>query len=179
MRAVTFRSLHPALIPAKRPWRAALLGCCVLAAATACSSSVPAAAPAAAAGSSSSSAATASRDAYTTCLREHGAAVPTAKASPGTAKKAAHATVSATARADCASLKPKGTGNHQNAAVEAFDTCMTAHGETVPAAQPDPAASPKPTGVDRYLHGLNPDNVKVAAALKACESKLPSAIVSG
>jgi hypothetical protein len=175
MHAVSFRSLYPALIPAKRPWHAALLGCCVLAAATACGSS----ASAGAAATSSPSAASASRDAYITCLRDHGAAVPTAKASPGAAKQAAHATVSATARADCASLKPKGTSGHENTAVEAFNTCMTAHGETVPAKQPDPTASPKPTGVDRYLHGLDPDNAKVAAALKACESKLPSAAVSG
>jgi hypothetical protein len=51
---------------------------------------------------------------------------------------------------------------------------MSAHGETIPAKQPDPAASPKPTGTARFLHGLNPDNAQVAAALKACDSKLPT-----
>lgn len=164
MHAVTFRSLCPAP-----------LGCCLLAAVTACGSS----ATTGAAASSSPSTATASRDAYVTCLRDRGAAVPTAKASPAAAK-ASHPTISATARADCASLKPKVAGNHKNnAALEAFDACMTAHGETIPTKQPDPTSTAKPTGVDRFLHGLDPDNAKVAAALKACESELPSAAVNG
>jgi hypothetical protein len=163
MHAVTFRSIYPVL-----------LGGCVLVAVAACGSSGT---TTGAAASSSPSSANANRDAYVTCLRDHGAAVPTANASTGAGKP----TVSATARADCASLKPKATGNHKNstAATEAFDTCMTAQGETIPTKQPDPTSTAKATGVDRFLHGLNPDNAKVAAALKVCESKLPSAAVGG
>jgi hypothetical protein len=153
-------------------FRSVILGCCVLAATAACGSS---GSTGAASDPTASSPASASRTAYTTCLREHGAVLPTAKASPGTAKQNQDP-VSATARADCASIKPAGNGGgHKNAAVEAFDACMKAHGETIPTKQPDPTASPKPTGVERYLHGLNPDSAAVAAALKACESDLPSA----
>ena len=36
---------------------------------------------------------------------------------------------------------------------------------------PSASASPR---ADRFLNGLNPDNPKVAAALKACQSKLPT-----
>jgi hypothetical protein len=154
-------------------FRSVILGCCVLAATAACGSSGT---TGAASDPTASSTASASRTAYVTCLREHGAVLPTAQASPGTAKQNQDP-ASATARADCASLKPAGraNGNHKNAAVEAFDACMKAHGETIPTQQPDPTASPKPTGVERYLHGLNPDSAAVAAALKACESDLPSA----
>jgi hypothetical protein len=34
--------------------------------------------------------------------------------------------------------------------------------------------SVRPTGIDRFLHGLSPYNAKVAAALKVCEAKLPA-----
>ena len=50
----------------------------------------------------------------------------------------------------------------------------SSHGETIPAARPTAPPASAPPGADRFLNGLNPDNPKVAAALKACQSKLPS-----
>jgi hypothetical protein len=48
------------------------------------------------------------------------------------------------------------------------------HGETIPSVRPTaPPASGSP-GADRFVNGLNPNDPKVAAALKACQSKLPS-----
>jgi hypothetical protein len=48
---------------------------------------------------------------------------------------------------------------------------------TRPAAPPTRPASPPASGAPRtgrFLNGLNPDNPKVAAAVKACQSKLPT-----
>jgi hypothetical protein len=105
----------------------------VLVLATACGSSAPSA-PVAAAGSASSSAtASASQAAYTTCLRQHGAVVPTRTAQKPTAKPTAKPTVKPTgtagpagghkgggtipaaARAACASLRPANP-NHKGKA---------------------------------------------------------------
>jgi hypothetical protein len=55
---------------------------------------------------------------------------------------------------------------------------MSAHGEPVPTARPT-APPGSGSGADRFLNGLNPDNAKVAAALKACQSKLPSFASNG
>jgi hypothetical protein len=168
----------------------------------------PAASPSntSSAGTSSSSA---SREAYVTCLRQHGATVPagtpatmptsTPASTPATSMPTSKPggnrnAIPAAAREACASLRPAGQGdrNRANPAVEAFDACMKAHGEAIPARRPNPAASPmansaaspmassqaangeKPAGIARYLHGLNPDNAEVAAAVKACESDLPT-----
>jgi len=51
---------------------------------------------------------------------------------------------------------------------------MAAHGEAIPATRPTarPTTRPSP-GADRFLNGLRPSDPKVAAALKACQSKLP------
>jgi hypothetical protein len=82
----------------------------------------------------------------------------------------------------CASLRPKngfGAGGARfEAAFKAFRSCMTSHGVTIPTTRPTarPTATPSPgasPNADRFLNGLNPKNAKVAAALKACESKLP------
>jgi hypothetical protein len=167
-------------------------------------SSVTAADPAAspsstsAAGTSSSgtTASSASREAYVTCLRQHGATVPaTAPTSKPASKPTGMPTgkpgsktnmIPAAARAACASLRPagQGDGGRTNPQVQAFDACMKAHGEPIPDRRPAPAASPmaspqaakgaKPTGIARFLHGLNPGNSQVAAAVKACESDLPT-----
>jgi hypothetical protein len=174
MHAVSFNSFNSTLI---RSGRVLLLGGCVLVATAACGSTGTTNTAATSTGGTTT---TTSRTAYDTCLQQHGAVLPTAKPSPGAAKT--QPDVSASARAACASLKPagKGGGGHKNnAAVEAFDSCMASHGATIPAKQPDATASPKPTGVDRFLHGLNPDSTAVAAALKACESDLPAAAVNG
>jgi hypothetical protein len=144
------------------------------------------------AASSSATPKTASMSAYRTCLSQHGVklrAFPTARptATP-TARPTGFASPSAAVRkamTACASLRPKNAfgfgagGARFEAAFKAFRSCMSAHGEAIPTtrptarptATPSPGASPNP---DRFLNGLNPNNAKVAAALKACESKLPT-----
>lgn len=139
------------------------------------------------AGTAASAAATptpsAGASAYLACLRQHGVNVPTARptarpsprpsggfASPNPAMQAA--------RQACASLRPKGGfggfGGQFATAFQAFRSCMSAQGEPIPTTRPTapPTTSPS-SGADRFLNGLNPSNPKVAAALKACESKLP------
>ena len=143
---------------------------------------------AAATAPSSPSSARSSMTAYLTCLRQHGVSVPTA---PPTVRPTARPTGgfgagSATmqkARQACASLRPAGGfgfGGRFAAAFQAFRTCMASHGVTIPAtrptAPPSPPASPPASGAPRagrFLNGLNPNDPKVAAALKACQSKLP------
>jgi hypothetical protein len=209
--------MHKALFPAfrfaplraRRSWCAALVGCGALALVAGCGSATAAPGTAAAAAAPSASPAAASRTAYVACLRQHGADVPTAipttkpttKPTAGAAgsRKGTDA-IPAAARQACASLRPsahqKNTAQ-KNTAVEAFDACMAAHGETIPARQPAPTASAgstasarpttsavptaaaRPTGTARFLHGLNPANAQVAAALKACESKLPTILANG
>jgi hypothetical protein len=144
-----------------------------------------AAAPAASAAASPS--ASPGATAYLACLRQHGIAIPTARP-----------TVRPTARPSggfganpafqkamqaCASLRPKGAfggfGGRFATAFKAFRSCMAAHGETIPSTRPTatPTATPSPgasPGADRFLNGLNPADPQVAAALKACESKLPA-----
>ena len=97
--------------------------------------------------------------AYFSCLRQHGVKVPTSRPSGA----------------------PSGGGGFGGGGfggfsteLAAFRSCMLSHGEPVPTTRPTspPAAGSSPD--DRFLNGLNPDNSKVAAALKACESKLPS-----
>jgi hypothetical protein len=86
------------------------------------------------------------------------------------------------ARQGCAKLRPAGGfgfgGGRLAAAFQAFRTCMASHGETIPTTGPTaPPASPPASGApraDRLLNGLNPANPKVAAALKACQSRLPT-----
>jgi hypothetical protein len=63
-------------------------------------------------------------------------------------------------------------------AFEAFRSCMADHGETIPTTRPSTLPSGS-SSADRFLNGLNPNNSKVAAALKACESKLPSFASNG
>lgn len=144
---------------------------------------------AAATAPSSSSSARSSMTAYLTCLRQHGVNVPTARptvrptARPTGGFGAGGATMQK-ARQACASLRPAGGfgfGGRFTAAFQAFRTCMASHGVTIPAtrptARPSPPASPPASGAPRagrFLNGLNPNDPKVAAALKACQSKLPT-----
>lgn len=121
---------------------------------------------------------------YLTCLRQHGATIPTARptarptAFPSGGFSAGNPTMQK-ARQACAPLRPKGGfGGFGHggfgAAFQAFRTCMAAHGEAIPTTRPTAPPSPAPSpGADRFLGGLNPGNPKVAAALKACQSKLP------
>jgi hypothetical protein len=128
--------------------------------------------------------------AYLTCLRQHGVNVPTARptvrptARPTGGFGAGSATMQK-ARQACASLRPAGGfgfgGGQFAAAFQAFRTCMASHGVTIPTtrptAPPTRPASPPASGaprIGRFLNGLNPDNPKVAAAVKACQSRLPT-----
>ncbi len=128
---------------------------------------------------------------YLTCLRQHGVSVPAARPSGApTARPTVFPSggfgggnpAMQKARQACASLRPKGgfgglRRGGFGAAFTAFRTCMAAHGETIPATRPTAPPTPAPSsspGADRFLNGLNPANPKVAAALKACESKLPA-----
>ncbi len=142
---------------------------------------------AASAGSSSSS-----FSAYLSCLKQHGVSVPSPSASPGGgfggfgnfggSGSSSNSSAFQKARQACASLRPSfGSGGFPGggfsgfaSAIKAFRTCMSDHGEPIPTTRPTspPAAGSDPA--DRFLNGLNPGNSKVAAALKACESKLPS-----
>jgi hypothetical protein len=83
----------------------------------------------------------------------------------------------------CASLRPSGGGfgggggggfSGFSSALASFRSCMKSHGEPIPTARPTSPPTGGSSGADRFLNGLNPSNSKVAAALKACESKLPS-----
>ena len=88
------------------------------------------------------------------------------------------------ARQACAKLRPAGGfgfgGGGFTAAFQAFRTCMASHGVTIPATRPTAPPSQRQRGAsgapraDRFLNGLNPNDPKVAAALKACQSKLPT-----
>jgi hypothetical protein len=121
--------------------------------------------------------------AYLTCLRQHGVNIPTTRptARPTTRPTArpsggfAATPAMQKARQACASLRPAGGfgGGQFAAAFQAFRSCMAAHGETIPTTRPTAPATPPSPGTDRFLNGLNPSDPKVAAALKACQSKLP------
>ena len=157
-------------------------GCAVLLLTAGCGAK-----PAAAAASASASASpSAGMTAYLACLRQHGANVPTARPtarpsarpSGGAGGFAANPQVRKAMTA-CASLRPKGgfgrgRGGQFGAALMAFRTCMSAHGEPVPATRPSPRPTARPTGDARFLNGLDPTNPKVAAALKACAAKIPA-----
>jgi hypothetical protein len=166
---------------ALRSMLGALSGCALVAlVASGCGT---AADPAAASGSASPSP---NASSYLTCLRQHGASIPTARptarptAFPSGGFGAGNPTMQK-ARQACASLRPKGGfggfggGGRFAAAFQAFRSCMAAHGETIPATRPTAPPTPAPSpGTDRFLNGLDPGNPKVAAALKACQSKLPA-----
>jgi hypothetical protein len=133
---------------------------------------------------SSPSSARTSITAYLTCLRQHGVNVPTARPTvrPTARPSGGFGSPSSAmlkARQACAKLRPAGGfgGGRFAAAFQAFRTCMASHGVTIPATRPTAPPSPPASGApraDRFLNGLNPGNPKVAAALKACQSKLPA-----
>jgi hypothetical protein len=137
--------------------------------------------------STSSGSASGSFTAYQNCLRQHGVTIPTARPSGGPGGFGGGGFGGGgnqQARQACASLRPSGGrfgggfGGQFATAIQAFRSCMASHGETIPAtrptAQPSPAASSGTSPGDRFLNGLNPSDPKVAAAVAACQSKLPS-----
>lgn len=125
------------------------------------------------------SAGSAGFSAYSSCLRKHGVSLPAPDPSAsrgfGGGFGGAGGSKFQKAAKACASLRPSfggGFGGGFTAALKAFRTCMSAHGEPVPTSRP----ATRPTGSspdDRFLNGLNPKNPKVAAAVKACKGKLP------
>jgi hypothetical protein len=145
--------------------------------------------------SSSASSGSGSTEAYFNCLRSHGVKIPASRptAAPsggfggfGGGSSGADSTFQK-ARQACASLRPSGGfggfggggfGGGFAEAFQAFRSCMSSHGEPIPTTRPTAPPS-SGSGTDRFLNGLNPDNAKVAAALKACESKLPSFASNG
>ena len=133
------------------------------------------------AASSASAAPSQGASAYLTCLRQNGVNIPTTRptARPTARPSGGFAANPAMQKAwqACASLRPAGGfgGGQFAAAFQAFRSCMAAHGETIPTTRPTaPPATPPSPGTDRFLNGLNPSDPKVAAALKACQSKLPT-----
>ena len=180
LRGITRRSSAPwsclsrprcALVPAA-------VGCAALPLIAGCGQAKSAAATT----PSSPSSAGSSITAYLTCLRQHGVNVPTARPTGGFGGGSA---AMQKARQACASLRPAGGfgfgGGQFAAAFQAFRTCMASHGVTIPTtrptAPPTRPASPPASGAaraGRFLNGLNRSDPKVAAALKACQSKLPT-----
>ena len=177
LRGITRRSAAPRSCPS-RPRRALVpvaAACATLLLAAGCGQATSAAAAA----PGSSSPARSSITAYLTCLRQHGVNVPTARptARPADGFGSPSAAM-LKARQACASLRPAGGfglgGGRFGVAFQAFRTCMASHGEAIPATRPSsPPASGAPRA-DRFLNGLNPNDPKVASALKACQSKLPT-----
>jgi hypothetical protein len=149
-------------------------------------------------GSSTSASSSSGLSAFQSCLRQHGVSLPTSRPSGapsggfggggfgggGFGGSGGSSTFQKAFQA-CASKRPSGgfggggfggggSGGGFESALTAFRSCMSSHGEPIPTTRPTstPAAGSSPA--DRFLNGLNPSNAKVAAALKACESKLPS-----
>jgi hypothetical protein len=151
-----------------------------------------------------SSSAASGSNSYFSCLSQHGVKLPTSRPSRGTGGDGggggfggggfggSGSSAFRKASQACASLRPSGGfggggggggsvggfGGGFSAALSAFRSCMSSHGEPVPTTRP---SSPPGglAGIDRILNGLNPANSKVAAAVKACESKLPSFLRGG
>ncbi len=151
----------------------------------------PTAATSGSSSSSSSSGASGSsspsRSAYLNCLRQHGVNIPTARPTPGSGGFAggsgggfAGGSAFTQARQACASLRPSGGfgggfgGGEFASAIQAFRSCMSSHGVTIPTTRPTAPPTSAPSASDRFLNGLDPGNPKVAAALSACRPKLPS-----
>jgi hypothetical protein len=120
--------------------------------------------------------------AFRTCLQQHGVTLPTARPSSGTGfggfgGNGSESSTFQQAMQACASLRPSfGSGGFGGfgTALQAFRSCMASHGESIPTTRPTSPPTAGESGPDRFLNGLNPSNSKVAAALKACQSKLPS-----
>lgn len=139
--------------------------------------------------------------AYFACLRQHGVNIPTARATDRpTARpsggffggggggggffggQSANPQMQAAQQA-CASLRPTGGfggfgggfGGRGGTQLVAFRNCMTQQGVTLPTTRPTAFPTVRPTDpAVRYLNGLDPNDPKVAAALKVCSPLLPS-----
>jgi hypothetical protein len=132
--------------------------------------------------------------AYFACLQQHGVNIPTARPSGGFGRggggggffgggASANPTMAAAQQA-CVSVRPTGgfggfgAGGRGGTQLVAFRNCMSQQGVVIPTARPTapPTAQPtaRPSGSARYLGGLDPNDPKVAAALRVCTPLLPS-----
>jgi hypothetical protein len=134
---------------------------------------------------SSTTSGTASITAYLTCLRQHGANIPTAipsarhsgAFSPGTRRSSVFGgTADSAAVKACASLRPKGGffgGNSKGLqATQAYRSCLESHGVAIPTPSPNASGGLRRGG--GYLSGLNASDPKVQAAEKICKPLLPT-----
>lgn len=147
--------------------------------------------PVAAAASASSTAGAGGNAAYRTCLSQHGVTLPSR--SPGQGRPTGGAggggfggfSVSPQMQAAmqaCASLRPTGgafPGGRGGTALTAFRNCMNQQGVAIPTTRPTARPTARPTvsptdGSRFYLGGLDPNDPKVAAALRVCSPLLPS-----
>jgi hypothetical protein len=151
--------------------------------------------PAAAAASPTSTSNAAA--AYRTCLEQHGVTLPSR--APGQGRPSGGAgggggggfggggggfstspQMQAALQA-CASVRPTGGagfggfgGGRGGAALTAFRNCMSQQGVVIPTTRPTAFPTAPASGSARYLGGLDPNDPKVAAALKVCSPLLPS-----
>ncbi|HEU5356452.1 MAG TPA: hypothetical protein VFU65_18395 [Actinocrinis sp.] len=86
----------------------------------------------------------------------------------------------------CVSVRPTGGfggfgAGRGGTQLVAFRNCMAQQGVTIPTTRPTafPTAQSSANRADRYLGGLDPNDPKVAAALKICSPLLPTARPSG
>ncbi|MCO6006677.1 hypothetical protein NE236_16960 [Actinoallomurus purpureus] len=128
--------------------------------------------------------------AYAACLRQHGANVPTARPSGRPSGQAGQrgggfggglGGAGQEARDACRSLAPQGQRQGMQE-MQAFRSCLTDHGVTLPTPTPGAARTPgagRTPGVRRspgmgFLGGLKTTDPKIAKALKTCRPLLPS-----
>lgn len=150
----------------------------------------------AAASTPTAAASAGSAQAYLACLQQHGANIPTARPTDFTRPtdrpsggygrggggffggQSQSPQLQAAMQA-CVSVRPTGGfgfgGGRGGTALVAFRNCMTQQGVTVPTARPTSFPTARPTNnAVRYLGGLDPNDPKVAAALKVCSPLLPT-----
>jgi hypothetical protein len=130
-------------------------------------------------GASSSNPSPSSRSAagaYLSCLHKHGVIIPTASGTGESGGLAIDSSTFEKAQETCVSTLP---GIKFTVAFQAFRSCMSSHGERVPSTLPTASPTSGTSSADPFFLGLNLGNPKVAAALKACQSKLPSSFTTG
>jgi len=151
----------------------------------------------AAASTPTAAASAGSAQAYFACLQQHGANIPTSRPTDFTRPtdrpsdgygrggggffggQSQSPQLQAAMQA-CVSVRPTGGfgggfGGRGGTALAAFRNCMAQQGVTIPTARPSSFPTARPTGnAARYLGGLDPNDPKVAAALKVCSPLLPS-----
>lgn len=123
--------------------------------------------------------------AYAACLRQHGVNIPTARpsgqAGQGGGGFRRFGQVSQEARQACQSLAPQRQRQGMQE-MQAFRSCLSDHGVTLPAPTPGAVRSPnanrtpgaRRTPGMRFLNGLKTSDPKVAQAVKTCSPLLPT-----